>query len=145
LQTYGHAFLAAIKAYCERTGLPTDVPMPRTAGTSLAARPPSTSSRPNAKKEQAFKLFRNGEVVTAVVHQTGLTRGTVTDYLAEFVLAEKPATIFGWVAEDVCERVAAAADLHGTARLKPVFLELNQEVSYDDIRVVFAYLDSRRA
>jgi ATP-dependent DNA helicase RecQ len=145
LQTYGRTFLDAIKAYCERTGLPTDVPMPRAAGTNPAARQPSTSARPNAKKELAFTLFREGAVVTEVVHQTGLTRTTVTDYLAEFVLAEKPASIFGWVPEDVCERVAAAADLHGTARLKPVFLELNQEVGYDDIRVVFAYLDSRRS
>ena len=68
----------------------------------------------------------------------------MTEYLAEFVLAEKPASIFTWVPEDVCERVAAAAEIHGTARLKPVFLELNSEVSYDHIRVVFAFLDAQR-
>ena len=64
---------------------------------------------------------------------------TVNGYLADFILAEKPASIFAWVPEDVCERVAAAAELHGTARLKPVFLELNEEVSYDHIRIVFAF------
>ena len=55
----------------------------------------------------------------------------------------KPASIFAWVPEDVCERVAAAAEIHGTERLKPVFLELNEEVSYDHIRVVFAFMQSR--
>ena len=53
------------------------------------------------------------------------------------------ASIFAWVPEDVCERVAAAAEIHGTAKMKPVFLELNGEVSYDRIRVVFACLESR--
>ncbi len=44
----------------------------------------------------------------------------------------------------MCERIAAAAEIHGTERLKPVFLELNEEVTYDHIRVVFAFLQSRR-
>ena len=68
----------------------------------------------------------------------------MNEYLAEFIAAEKPASIFGWVPEDVCERGAAAADLHGTGRLKPVFLELNGEVSYDHIRIVFAFLAVQR-
>ena len=58
--------------------------------------------------------------------------------------AEKPASIFAWVPEDVCERVAAAAEMHGTARLKPVFLALNEEVGYDHIRIVFALLEARQ-
>ena len=70
----------------------------------------------------------------------GVSTSTVTEYLAEFIQLEKPASIFGWVPEDVCERVAAAAEMHGTARLKPVFLELNEEVSYEQIRIVFAFL-----
>jgi ATP-dependent DNA helicase RecQ len=67
----------------------------------------------------------------------------VNEYLAEFIRTERPASVFGWVPEDVCERVAAAAELHGTARLKPVFEELNGEVPYEHIRVVFAFLEAR--
>jgi ATP-dependent DNA helicase RecQ len=59
------------------------------------------------------------------------------------VRPEKPESIFPWVPEDGCERVAAAAEIHGTARMKPVFQELNGEVSYDHIRVVFACLAAR--
>ncbi len=41
-----------------------------------------------------------------------------------------------------CERVAAAADIHGTAPPSSrVFLEMNSEVSYDHIRIVFAYFN----
>ncbi len=141
LQSFGAAFLEAIAFHCRRTGLSTDVPAPKTfAG---AATKPASSGTPSPKKALAFRMFRDGASVAAVVKQTSLTPSTIHEYLAEFVTAEKPASIFGWVPEDVCERVAAAADIHGTARLKPVFLELNEEVSYEHIRVVFAFLASR--
>jgi ATP-dependent DNA helicase RecQ len=74
--------------------------------------------------------------------KTEMARSTVNGYLADFVATEKPATIFAWVPEDVCERVAVAAEMHGTAALKPIFLELNQEVSYEHIRVVLAFLQA---
>jgi ATP-dependent DNA helicase RecQ len=97
----------------------------------------------SATKTLAFQLFVDGASIDDVIAKTKITSSTVTGYLADFVLAEKPESIFHWVPEDVCDRVAAAADIHGTARLKPVFEELNQEVSYDHIRVVFAFLQSR--
>ena len=109
---------------------------------STAAPAPPKAAR-SVKKSLAFQLFRGGASIEDVIHKTGMTSSTVTGYLADFVQAEKPASIFQWVPEDVCERVAAAAEIHGTARLKPVFLELNEEVSYDHIRVVFAFLQGR--
>jgi ATP-dependent DNA helicase RecQ len=140
LQSYGRLFLDAIIAHCRETGLATDVPAPRTA-TPPAARPAASS--PSPRKVEAFRLFRSGMSVADAAAQLGLTPSTVNEYLADFVRTEKPASIFGWVPEDVCERVAAAAEIHGTARLKPVFLELNGEVPYDAIRIVFAFLESR--
>jgi ATP-dependent DNA helicase RecQ len=141
LRAYGKAFLNAILAHCRTTGLPTDVPPPRQA--ALPAPTPPPAAKPSAKKELAFKMFRKGAAVADVAAKTELTPATIVDYLADFVRAEKPDSIFGWVPEDVCERVAAAAEIHGTQRLKPVFMELNGEVSYDHIRVVFACLESR--
>jgi ATP-dependent DNA helicase RecQ len=139
LRTYGQLFLDAIIDHCRQTGLTTDVPLPRTAAVRA---PVSTVLSP--KKKLSFRLFREGTAIADVVHQTGLSRATVTDHLADFIRAEKPKSIFMWVSEDVCERVAVAAEKHGTARLKPAFLELNEEVSYDDIRVVFAFLDNQQ-
>lgn len=135
LQSFGQAFLEAIANYCSRTGLATDVPPPITF-----AVPKVSSSKPSPRKEAAFQMFRKGAAVAAVAEKFSLATSTVTEYLAEFIQLEKPASIFGWVPEAVCERVAAAAEMHGTARLKPVFLELNEEVSYEHIRVVFAFL-----
>ena len=140
LQAFGRVFLDTIIAHCEKVGLATDVPMLRSTGAKPAARPGKMSPR----KELAFRLFRDGAAVADVAHQLGVSTSTVTDYLADFILAEKPESIFAWVPEDVCERVAAAAEIHGTERLKPVFLELNEQVSYEHIRAVFAFLNVRR-
>lgn len=143
LKAYGRVFLNAIVSHCHKSGLATDVPPPAPVPRSTAPLALAASPKVSAKKEQAFRLFRKGSSVADVAAAVELSAATVNDYLAEFVLAEKPESIFGWVPEDVCERVAAAAEMHGTARLKPVFLELNGEVSYDHIRVVFAFLGAQ--
>ena len=135
LQSFGETFLDAIRQYCQRTGVATDVPMPKTFAVAKAV-----SSKPAPKKDAGFQMFLKGASVAKVAEKVGVSTSTVTEYLAEFIQLEKPASIFGWVPEDVCERVAAAAEMHGTARLKPVFLELNEEVSYEQIRIVFAFL-----
>ena len=141
LQSFGKAFIEAITFHCSRKGLATDVPLPKTFSAPVAK---GNSSIPSPKKLLAFKMYRGGESVEAVAKRTELTASTVTEYLAEFIAADKPASIFGWIPEDVCERVAAAVDMHGTGRLKPIFLELNEEVSYDHIRTVIAFLTSRQ-
>jgi ATP-dependent DNA helicase RecQ len=140
LQSFGRVFLNAIVAHCQRTGLPTDVPAPVVRSQPAAPKP---AARVSAKKELAFRLFRGGASVAEVARQTELTASTIIEYLAEFVKTARPASIFAWVPEEVCERVAAAAEEHGTAKLKPAFLAMNGEVSYEHIRVVFAYLESR--
>ena len=44
------------------------------------------------------------------------------------------------MAADIYERVAKAVKEHGSARLKPLFVALEEKISYDDIRVVVAHL-----
>jgi len=139
LQSFGRAFLDAIRAYCQRNGLSTDVPPPRSSPAPAVSKGGSSSPA----KSLAFQLFRRGASVAEAIEQTQKSPPTVTEYLADFIVAEKPASIFRWVPEDVCERIAAAAEIHGSTRLKPVFLELNEEVSYEHIRIVFAFLQAR--
>ncbi|MFO0803744.1 MAG: RecQ family ATP-dependent DNA helicase [Gemmataceae bacterium] len=139
LQSFGPAFLSAIIAHCQRTGLATDVPPKKKKNAA-----PKAASKSSPRKETAFQMFRKKTTVAAVAEKLELSASTVTEYLAEFIRTEKPKSIFAWVPEPVCERIAAAADIHGTAKLKPAFLEMNEEVPYDHIRIVFAYLDAQR-
>jgi ATP-dependent DNA helicase RecQ len=141
LKEFGAVFLRAIRDYCKRTGLATDVPMPKAELAPVmqkTLKPASVS----ATKSLAFTMFRRGASIDEVMKKTEMARSTVNGYLADFVATDKPATIFAWVPQDVCERVAVAAEMHGTAALKPIYLELNQEVGYDQIRVVLAFLQA---
>jgi hypothetical protein len=42
----------------------------------------------------------------------------------------------------VYQRVRAAARQVGTERLKPIYIALGEQVPYDDIRLVLAYLSA---
>ncbi|HSQ57598.1 MAG TPA: RQC domain-containing protein, partial [Gemmata sp.] len=139
LKEFGEVFLGTIRDYSLRNSLATNVPPPK----SGAAPPVPKLAAPSPAKSLAFQLFRGGASIEDVMEKTRMARSTVSGYLADFILAEKPESIFAWVAEDVCERVAAAVEMHGTEKLKPIFLELNEEVSYEHIRVVVAFLQSR--
>ena len=87
-----------------------------------------------------FVLFRQGLAIEDVMHQTGRSRSTVCDYLAEYVREEKPPSIAAWVTDAVYEQVAAAARRVGSDRLKPIFIALGEKVPYDEIRLVVAHL-----
>ena len=67
-------------------------------------------------------------------------RSTVLTYLAEFVRHEKPASVEAWIAPALYRQIAAAVRRVGGDALKPIYMELGEKVSYEDIRLVVAYL-----
>src|SRR5262249_1701697 len=115
LQSFGRLFLDAIKAYSQRTGLATDVPPPKTE--ALPASP--KMGWPSAPKFLPFRLFGGGVSFAEFIPQPGMPPPPFPGSLAVFTLAETPASIAAWVPDDVCQRVAAGVEIHGTARLKP--------------------------
>jgi ATP-dependent DNA helicase RecQ len=103
---------------------------------------PAKPAAMNATLALAISQFRAGAAIEDVMHQTGRARATIMDYLCEYIRREKPANIDRWLAKDVCDRVAAAAQQHGSDRLKPLYIALSEEVSYDEIRIALAYLSN---
>jgi uncharacterized protein YpbB len=101
---------------------------------------PQPSSRPNPLRDLAFDLFRQGAVVEDVMHQTGRGRSAVMDYLCEFIRQQPSVSISTWLADDLYQKIGAAARQVGTDRLKPIFVTLEEKVSYEDIRLAVAYL-----
>ncbi len=140
LKEFGVALASFIKAHCEAHNLTTNVapPPPRALSASASDRP--SLSRPNPVKEAAFRLFQNGDSTEDAAIKTGRARSTITEYLAEFIEREKPATIECWVVPEVYEKVRAAADKVGVSALRPVFIALDEKVPYDQIRLVVAHL-----
>jgi ATP-dependent DNA helicase RecQ len=144
LREYGDRFLQAVIRHSQEHGLSTDVTLPpRPLPPRPSPKPPGEPRQLSPLKLRAFDLFRQGAVVEDVMHQTQRARSTITDYLAEFIRRERPADIRLWVADDIYERVAAAARQVGRGFLKPIFLALGETISYDDIRLVLAHLASK--
>jgi ATP-dependent DNA helicase RecQ len=137
LREYGERFLAAIGGHSQAHGLSTD----RTEAPAPVE--PKAPRQMTPRLETAFALFRAGALIEDVMRQLNLARGTVTDYLAEFIRREKPRSIDEWVVDGVRNRVVEAARQVGMARLKPIYLFLGETVSYDVIRLVLAYLEGR--
>ncbi len=139
LRDFGEAFLTLVRLHAHEHSLATDLPPPRDLPP-----PPPPSGKLSVAKLHSFELFRKGIALDAVIAQTKLARSTVADHLADFIRMEKPKSIAHWVTEELQVRIAAVAEEHGTARLKPAYLALNEEVGYEVIRIVFAFLDSSR-
>ena len=66
------------------------------------------------------------------------------DYLCEFVRQQPSVSISTWLADDLYQKIAAVAREVGTERLKPIFVALEEKVSYDEIRLAVAYLTRER-
>jgi ATP-dependent DNA helicase RecQ len=135
LRDFGGQFLTVITDHCRQRKLSVDNPT-----VARAEEPRTVTARPNPVRDLAFQLFRQQAVIEDVMHQAQRGRSTVVDYLAEWIRQEKPTSIRTWVSHEVCSRVAAAARQVGTNRLKPIFVALGEQVSYDEIRLVVAHL-----
>jgi len=138
LRDFGKRFLQAIDDHCRERGLMRDQP-PTPAQAPAIPRP---ASRPNPTRDRAFELFRQETAVEDIMHQMNRARGTVVDYLCDFIREEGPASISAWVPDALYQRIAAAARQVGTERLKPIFIALGEQVPYDEIRLVVMHLTS---
>jgi ATP-dependent DNA helicase RecQ len=134
LREFGAEFLQILTDHCRRQSLAMDI-------AALAPRKEEPKEvRITPRKELAFELFRQGLVIEDVMHQMNRSRSTVADYLCDYIREAKPASIRSWVSEAVQQRITAAARQVGTNRLKPIFIVLGETISYDDIRLVVAFL-----
>jgi ATP-dependent DNA helicase RecQ len=142
LREFGDKILQLIQGFCRNHNLATDVAAAYSVRGSLAKREsvPRLAARPNPLRDQAFDLFRQGAVIEDVMHQTGRSRPTVVDYLCEFIRLQPGVSISTWLADDVYQKIAAAARQVGMDRLKPIFIALEEKVPYDEIRIVVTFL-----
>jgi ATP-dependent DNA helicase RecQ len=142
LRAYGDQFLEVILAHCRERRLSMDN---RATLRKEEAREPEAEVKPGSAPHRAFELFRLGASTDEVMRVTGRAASTVHNYLCEFIRRERPRSISAWVRSDVYQRTAAAARQAGTDRLKPVFIALGEQVSYEEIRLVMTHLQALAA
>jgi len=142
LEEFGRPILELIAEYCQEKGVSADA-----EGTDDLRRSPSRTPMParlSAQREAAIEAFRRGESIETAMQLSNRARATVTDYLAQYISEQRPASITRWVTDETYAEVAAAAGQCGTDRLKPIRDLLGERVSYDDIKLVLAHLEGDR-
>ena len=140
LNDLGPKFVPFIVDHCKTKNLTTDQ-LHSPPKTPEPIRP--AISRPNPEKSRAFDMFRQGATVEEVSQQIGRARSTVSEYLSDFILAERPNSITAWISQATYDQVHQVMRQVGTERLKPIFVALNEAVPYDQIRLVVAHLQTR--
>ena len=136
LREHGEAVLEIVGRLSRQLELSTDNVTP-IAASPISARPaPSTA-------DIAFPLFREAQVACRNrPHSRSGGESTIAEYLCEFLATECPDNIDAWVDRESQQRIRVAAKEDGTQRLKPIFLALNQELPYEAIRIVLAFLNT---
>ncbi|HXI13306.1 MAG TPA: DNA helicase RecQ [Thermoanaerobaculia bacterium] len=136
LRDFGQGFLSAISSYSDERGLTRDQ---RAASTAKSA-PRPTPQKSSSEKIRAAELFRRGATIEEVAGQTGRSRSWAWETLAACVESDSMPSIAPWVHDQTVNRVREAVGRVGQERLKPLYLDLEESVPYDEIRVVLAFL-----
>ena len=133
---YGDKFLAAIKSHCEAAGAAMDVK-------------PAAASAPTKRKNitegtlAAFPFFEQGLSIPDVAEKIGKAVSTTAGYLDQYIIHHKVTDPSPWVDAATAKLITAAVEKVGPKPLKPIFVELDEKVPYDQIRVVVSCLEAR--
>ena len=135
LKAYGATFLQAILGHS-----------PAAALAVVVARKPASSSPRDAaaRRKLAFSMFRDATYLEDVIQQLDVARSTAVGYLVEFIEAEKPKEISRWVRDEDYVEIASAAQTHGRETLKTIYDALEEQVTYDEIRLVLTHQNATR-
>ncbi len=96
-------------------------------------------------KTVAMQMFREGFPIAEVEKRVARSRGTVMEYLQEWVQTRDPDEWSSYVqrllSTDTYRQILSAFQSLGTERLRPVYEALSGTVSYDALRVARAVFD----
>lgn len=158
VEKFSNAFLPVISMKSAEFGLGLDAregSRPRSLGEGeRGGKSGSPAARVNAVKEEAFKMFEQGQSVEEVAARLGRSNGTAAGYLGDFIQRVEMKDISRWVKPEVYGAIAAAADKVGSQALRPIFLELGGSsapdgtlvagrAEYEEIKIVLAHLEMR--
>lgn len=146
LATFGERFLGAIRGEAVAPSVPPlasppiAAPAPVPASSRVVVPEPAAGTRRQQALAEAAALFRAGVGIDLACSQLGRAVATVTEYLVEWIEAERPASIAPWVAPELQARISAVLRQSEDGRLKPVFDALGGEVPYEAIRITASFL-----
>lgn len=140
-QRYGEEILAVIHRYVEEHQEElADRPMPisrtelqrRKKEEKAKAKPPKVDT-----KQQTYLLYKQGKSIDEIAEERGLVRTTIESHLAHYI-AQGKLSVEEFVSESKIRRIRRV--LKRTGELSAAKLELGDDISYGEIRMVMATL-----
>lgn len=161
LEAFGEQFQSLIREHAERLSLTADNFLERGGGrrnspsTQQKVPPQSdfsvndTSERDGSerkgssaagRRQAAAEMFRQGCSIDEVATGLDVKPRTAAEYLREYLSAEKPESISAWVADEKYTLIESSALRVGAKFLRPIYVDLNETIDYDTIRLVVDHL-----
>lgn len=134
-QRYGEELVSLIKTYRSTHGIDA-VQLPERQEPKK-----STQSQMNTR-EQTLLLFEQGLTVSEIAEQRSLTKSTIEGHLA-FWVAEEKINLDGLVAAEKRKQIEQAFQQQGTASFAAVKQRLGKDVSYGEIKLVYAHINGQ--
>lgn len=141
LDAYFMLFTAEIRDYCLAHNLsmmnPDEEPQPAPA---RKREYPQIVNTNTPTRRLTLDMYRQGMSVEEIACARNLTQGTITGYLSEFIEAGEITDSERLVRPDRFEAIAGAIRQLGGDALRPLKDALGEEYSYDEIRLVRAFM-----
>jgi ATP-dependent DNA helicase RecQ len=146
LDKYAEHFLGLITDYCQQNNL-TEVTNTQSVSkttTTKSKNEPTTSSR----SLEIVKAFEDGLSVSAIARQYKVKPNTINSHLYKYVQQgnsfNNPNRLLdeASLSQNEIDDVLAAFSRHGSERLKPIYDDLKEQVSYDQLHLLRAYFCS---
>jgi len=131
LETYGDAFIKAIKAYCEQHNI-----LPITPAVSHSVR--KRTPRKSVTIDETVRLFRDGLSIEAIAQQRGFATSTIAGHLSDAYMYGESISIDHLVPQERQQKIIEVFHRLGYEKLAPVREVLGEEYSYDELRLVQA-------
>ncbi len=136
-ENFAEIFTARIREYCARHDLRCDLEPEQAGVIPSRPRPLSVAAR------TAAEHFARGETVAEIATRLERAESTVYGYLFDWLRRERITDPSPWVAEENRRLIEEAASTCGLDLLKPIYLALEEKITYNEIRIVVTCLRNR--
>lgn len=138
---FGEIFTTRIKDFCLEHNLESNCQIDTKTRPGKSRRDPNQLSESEVK---AFACFAEGLSIKETAARMDRAQSTTRGYLNSYIRYHGISDPSAWVSAGNIEKIKTAMAELGSAPFKPIFMKLNQQVSYEEIRVVFECLKNEK-
>jgi ATP-dependent DNA helicase RecQ len=143
---YGQRFVAEIRAYCQEQGsagslVETEFIRSESAETRAGAKN-TAENLPSDSQQLTLELHRQGLSPAEIAQKRQLSPNTIIEHLTQLIEMKLPVDLNQLVPSERQEVILQAIETVGADSLKPIFEYLGESYSYDEIKLVRAWVRS---